>query len=48
METYLVEQQLFDNAAGVPVAANIERVPMHFQHVDPMPMPVADPADGRG
>ena len=40
VETYLVEQQLFGEAVGVPVEMGPHGVPVHFQPVEPMQMPL--------
>ena len=37
VETYLVEQQLFDEAVGMPVPTTNQGVPEHFQPVPPVP-----------
>ena len=37
VETYLVEQQLFDEAVGMPVPTTNQGVPEHFQPLPPVP-----------
>ena len=37
LETYLVEQQLFDRAVGVSTPTAADGRPLHFLPVDPMP-----------